>query len=126
MEEMAKGQERDQGESADVLNRARARLFEARIAGPRPHLDDKILTAWNGLMMAAFARGARVLGALGPSGRDSGEPYLRAARQAAVFIRDRMWNAASGVLLRRYRDSHPEIEGEPQDYAFLLFGLLEL
>jgi uncharacterized protein YyaL (SSP411 family) len=126
IDDIAKETQRDQAEIVEVLNRARVRLFEARIGRPRPHLDDKILTAWNGLMIAAFARGARVLGALGSSGRDSGEPYLRAARQAAVFIRDRMWNAASGVLLRRYRDSHAEIEGYAEDYAFLIFGLLEL
>ena len=52
-------------EIIDVLARARKRMFEARAGRPRPHLDDKILTAWNGLMIAALARAARVLGRSG-------------------------------------------------------------
>ena len=101
-------------------------MFEARLGRPRPHLDDKVLTAWNGLMIAAFARMARVLRGLGADGRAAGEPYLEAARRAAAFIRERMWNAASGTLLRRYRDGHAEIDGYAEDYAYLIFGLLEL
>jgi uncharacterized protein YyaL (SSP411 family) len=121
---------REPAEVVEVLNRARVRLFEARMARPRPHLDDKVLTAWNGLMIAAFARGARVLSAMqspdAPADRHAAEPYLQAARQAAVFIREHMWNAPTGILLRRYRDGHAEIEGYAEDYAFLIFGLLEL
>src|SRR2546428_2838951 len=77
-------------------------------------------------MIGAFARGAGVLRAVGADGGDGGEPYLQAARQAAGFIRDRMWNAATRTLLRRYRDGHAEIEAYAEDYAYLIFGLLEL
>ena len=101
-------------------------MFRARLDRPRPHLDDKVLTAWNGLMIAAFARAARVIQGLAGDGRTAGEPYLQAARRAAGFIRDRMWNAASKTLLRRFRDGHAEIDGYAEDYAFLTFGLLEL
>jgi hypothetical protein len=110
----------------DVLYRARVRLFEARVARQRPHLDDKVLTAWNGLMIGAFARGARVLGAAGGADRSAGERFLQAARQAAGFVRDRMWNAATRTLLRRYRAGHAEIGAYAEDYAFLIFGLIEL
>ena len=101
-------------------------MFKERLDRPRPHLDDKILTAWNGLMIAAFARMARVFRGLGGDGRAAGEPYLEAARRAAAFIRERMWNARSGTLLRRYRDGHAEIDGYAEDYAYLISGLLEL
>src|SRR5206468_5777027 len=63
-------------EVTGILNRARVRMFEARRARPRPHRDDKILTAWNGLMIAAFARLARVLHGAGTHGQTSGASYL--------------------------------------------------
>jgi uncharacterized protein len=113
-------------EVVDVLNRTRLRLFQERLGRPRPHRDDKVLAAWNGLMIAAFARMARVFRGLGADGQTAGEPYLEAARRAAAFVRERMWNAGSGVLLRRYRDGHAEIEGYAEDYAYLIAGLLEL
>jgi uncharacterized protein len=111
----------------DVLARARVRLFEARLARPRPHLDDKVLTAWNGLMIAAFARSARVLRApaLG-GGPEMAERHLQAARRAASFIHERLWDASRGVLLRRYREGEAAIDGYAEDYACLVFGLLEL
>jgi uncharacterized protein YyaL (SSP411 family) len=115
--------------SADViatLNSARLRMFEARLDRPRPHRDDKILTAWNGLMIAAFARMARVRRGPDADGPDRAEPYLRAASRAARFLRDRMWIPGSRTLLRRYREGHAEIDAYAEDYAYLIFGLLEL
>jgi uncharacterized protein YyaL (SSP411 family) len=113
------------GRSPDVvvaaLGRIRDRLSEARAGRPRPHLDDKILTAWNGLMIAAFARAARVL-----SGRPGARRHLEAARRAATFIRSAMWSASDARLLRRYRDGEAAIEGYAEDYAYLVWGLLEL
>ncbi len=88
-----------------VLNDARLKMFEARLDRPRPQRDDKILTSWNGLMIGAFARVSRVI--------DAGDPYLQAARRAASFVRERMWSTDTGVLLRRYRDGHAEIDGYP-------------
>ena len=112
-------------EIIDVLNRARVRMFEQQLTRPRPHRDDKILTAWNGLMIAAFARTARVLHGLASAGQNAA-PYVEAARRAAAFIRERMWHAGTRSLLRRYRDGHAEIEAYAEDYAYLIFGLLEL
>jgi hypothetical protein len=115
------------GKTADeVMNalvRARPVLFNAREDRPRPHLDDKVLTAWNGLMIAAFARAARTFG---------NDRYLDAARTAAGFIRTRLWQAAGdavdthGRLLRRFRAGEAAIEGYCEDYACLVWGLLEL
>jgi uncharacterized protein YyaL (SSP411 family) len=110
----------------DILSGARLAMFGARVQRPRPHLDDKVLTAWNGLMIAAFARAARIVGALGADEHTAGRPYLEAARQAASFLRDRMWNAQTGTLLRRYRDGQAGIDAYAEDYAYLIFGLLEL
>lgn len=102
---------------AQRLEDARGRMFAARAVRPRPHLDDKILTAWNGLMIAACARAARVLGR---------EAHLDAACRAATFVREYLWDATAGVLLRRYRDGDAAIAGYADDYADMVWGLLEL
>jgi hypothetical protein len=116
-------------EIAESLLRSRKTLFDARERRPRPLLDDKVLTAWNGLMIAAFARAARVLGdgALGAeSVEHSTEAHRDSAVRAASFIRDVMWSADSKRLLRRYRAGDAAIEAYAEDYAYLIFGLLEL
>jgi uncharacterized protein len=126
IEEIARQTGQSNDRIVDALNRARTAMFRKRLERPRPHRDDKVLAAWNGLAIAAFARMARALADLGPDGRQAAAPYLAAARRAASFIRERMWNAGTGVLLRRYRDGHAEIPAYAEDYAFLVFGLLEL
>jgi uncharacterized protein YyaL (SSP411 family) len=78
------------------------------------------------LMIAAFSRMARVLPAFSDDGLDAAAPYLRAAQHAASFIRARLWIADTGTLLRRFRDGHAEIDAYAEDYADLIFGLLEL
>ena len=105
-----------------VLDGARARLFEARCGRPRPHLDDKVLAGWNGLMMAAFARAARMT----PLDEPASTTALETAVRAAEFLRDRLWDAARGILLRRFRDGRADIDGYCEDYAFVVWGLLEL
>ena len=105
----------------DALGRARAKLFDVRERRPRPHLDDKVLTAWNGLMIAAFARAARVL-----AGGAAAATYLAAARRAAEFVRRTLWIDAEQRLLRRYRAGQAAIDGYAEDYAYLIHGLLEL
>ena len=95
---------------------ARERLFEAREKRIHPHKDDKVLTDWNGLMIAAFAQGARVLG----------EPtYAEAAKRAANFILTHM-RTSDGRLLHRYRDGEARITAHLNDYAFLVWGLINL
>ena len=102
----------------DALQTARGLLMTRSAARPRPHLDDKVLTAWNGLMIAAFARAARTL--VGAAG------YLQDAQRAARFVHDRLWQPSTGTLLRRYRDGSAGVDAYAEDYAYLVFGLLEL
>ncbi|MCJ7547341.1 MAG: thioredoxin domain-containing protein [Deltaproteobacteria bacterium] len=98
------------------LGTARVRLLEARAKRVRPHKDDKILTDWNGLMIAALAKGDQVFD----------EPrYAEAARQSADFILTRLVDAR-GRLYHRYRDGEAAIEAFLDDYAFLCWGLIEL
>jgi hypothetical protein len=126
VEELAAETGRAAADVAEALRVARMKMFEARLQRPRPHLDDKVLTAWNGLMIAAFARAARAVAAWSPEGRADGAPYLEAAVRAASFLRDRMWREETGTLLRRFRGGDARIEAYAEDYAFLVFGLLEL
>ncbi len=81
-------------------------------------------------MIAAFARAARVLdsgAALGASvAGDQGERHLASAERAARFLKSRMWDTERRVLLRRYRQGHAAIDAYAEDYAYLIFGLLEL
>ncbi|MGD0153657.1 MAG: thioredoxin domain-containing protein [Thermacetogeniaceae bacterium] len=98
------------------LLEARRRLFAARSSRIHPYKDDKVLTAWNGLMIAALARGAWVLGE---------EEYSQAAAKAANFLQRRLKDG-SGRLLARYRDGQVAYPAYLDDYAFLAWGLLEL
>jgi uncharacterized protein YyaL (SSP411 family) len=95
---------------------ARETLYALREIRVHPSKDDKILTDWNGLMIAALARAARVFD----------EPqYLKAAQNAVTFITTTM-QASPSTLLHRYRDGDAAIPGFIDDYAFLIWGLLEL
>jgi uncharacterized protein YyaL (SSP411 family) len=89
----------------------------ARAHRVRPHLDDKILTAWNGLMISAFAKGGAVL---------DDARYTGAARRAAEFVIGNLYDAASGTLLRRYRAGDAAIPGFLDDYTMFVQGLLDL
>jgi len=102
----------------DALRRARPLLMARRSSRPRPHLDDKVLTAWNGLMIAAFARAARTIG--------GAQAYLEDAQKAARFVREHLWQPSSQTLLRRYREGSSGVDAYAEDYAYLIFGLLEL
>ena len=105
-----------------VLDAARPRLFEVRARRPRPSLDDKVLAGWNGLMIAAFARAAR----LAPLGEVPSPDPLEASAAAARFLREHLWDGERGVLLRRFRDGRAGIDGYAEDYAYVVWGLLEL
>ena len=94
----------------------REKLFSAREKRIHPLKDDKILTDWNGLMIGALAIGARIF---------NSHPYLEAAKKAANFILSAMCDE-NKRLLHRYRDGDCAITGMLCDYAFLVWGLLEL
>jgi uncharacterized protein YyaL (SSP411 family) len=85
----------------ELLSQSREKLFAIRNKRPRPHLDDKILAAWNGLMISAYARAAQVLD----------EPhYLEIGARAANFIRKQLWDASRRILYRNYREGRSDIE----------------
>jgi hypothetical protein len=98
------------------LSSAREKLMAVRSGRAHPLKDDKILAGWNGLMIAALAK----------AGRAFNEPrYVEAAAKAVDFVFSEMVDDG-GCLLRRYRDGDASILGFLDDYAFLVWGLLEL
>ncbi len=100
----------------DKVSNAVNILFMERQKRVRPHMDDKILTDWNGLMIAALALGAKAL-----LKRD----YASFAIKAADFIIEQMRNSDGG-LLHRYREREAKINGNADDYAFFIWGLINL
>ncbi len=94
----------------------RSRLFAARKTRIHPLKDDKVLTDWNGLMIAALALGARVLG--------RGDT-VEAASRAARFLLDTL-RGSDGRLFHRFREAERAIAGQAGDYAYLIYGLLHL
>ena len=99
-----------------TVDSIRQKLFKAREGRVHPHKDDKILADWNGLMIVAFARGAHVFN----------EPaYLLAAVKAMDFLLEFLQNE-NGRLLHRYHDGFASVPGNADDYAFVIWALLEL
>ena len=100
----------------EMLGKARAKLFTVREKRIRPHKDDKILTSWNGLMITAMAKGAQALN----------EPkYAQAAVRAADFISNTL-RLKDGSLLKRYRLGEAAIPGHLDDYAYFVWGLIDI
>ena len=114
-EQIARSEKRDQSEIERILERGRARLFDARTKRARPLRDDKILTSWNGLMISGLAIAGRVLN----------EPlYVQASSRAADFILSHLYK--DGRLLRCYRKGETRLDGVLDDYAFFIQCLLDL
>ncbi len=103
-------------ELAEILEEARRVLLAARGKRERPFRDDKIITAWNAMIIAALARGAVVLGE---------QKYLEEASRAADFIVEKMISE-QGELFRRYREGEASIPAFLEDYAYLARGFVEL
>lgn len=102
-------------EVRELIARARQQLLAARESRVRPHRDEKIITAWNGLMLSAMAYGAQVL---------QDDRYGRAAARSARFILDNL--LPNGHLQRLWARGQAGQDGFLDDYAFLVAGLLEL
>ena len=101
--------------SRPLLRSAHEKLLAVRQQRVPPLKDDKVLTAWNGLMIASMSKAYQVLGE---------ERYLRAAQRAARFIKSRL--VKNGSLVRRYRDGQAAYDAYLDDYAYLISGLLSL
>ncbi|KAG0163150.1 spermatogenesis-associated protein 20 [Apophysomyces sp. BC1015] len=117
-EETAKLFSISQDEVNEIVNNSKAKLWSYRANNrPVPHLDDKILTSWNGLMISGLAQAARVF-------RD--QQILKLATDAAKFIRKELYQPDTNTLLRSYRQGPSTIEGFLDDYSYLVQGLLDL
>ncbi len=115
-EEAAAGLGRPPREVAILLSAARERLCAIRGFRPRPAIDDKVLTSWNGLAIAALAAAGRAFGH---------QPYVDAANRALDFVLLRL-RTPDNRLLHRYREGDARIAGLAEDYAYLVWGLLEV
>jgi hypothetical protein len=114
IEALADEHDRTPEEIEADIERAREQVFAARAERPRPPRDEKVLAGWNGLMIAAFAEGALVLG----------DRYRDPAVEALQFCREQLWDEEERRLQRRYKDGEVKIRGYLEDYAFLARGAL--
>ena len=116
LNDAARALKTDEETFSELLESAREKLFSAREKRIRPLRDDKVLSDWNGLMIAALAKAARVLN----------EPeYARSAELAIQFILKTM-RRDDGILMHRFREDEVSVPAFLDDYAFLVWGLLEL
>jgi uncharacterized protein YyaL (SSP411 family) len=104
-------------QTVEKLTAARKSLFEARSRRPHPPIDDKIITAWNGMMISALARASQVFD----------EPrYLERAQATAKFVEEHLYDSSNRKLWRSYRAGGPSVDGFLDDSADLISGLLDL
>ncbi|MEM7145003.1 MAG: thioredoxin domain-containing protein [Verrucomicrobiota bacterium] len=115
--EVAAGLELDGERVTGLLEEGKEVALSERGKRVRPHLDDKVIVAWNGLMISGFAKAHQVTGET---------IYLEAATRAAAFVRERLWDEAEGTLIRSFREGPSEAPGFASDYAFFIRGLLDL
>ncbi len=114
--EMAEKWQLSEDELERKIEKIREKLFEVRKDRIHPHKDDKVLTDWNGLMIAALALGGKVLG---------NNTYIEAAEKSARFVLKHLRDE-EGRLLKSYREGEARGTGHANDYAYLVWGLLEL
>jgi uncharacterized protein YyaL (SSP411 family) len=100
-----------------LLTSAIEKMRAVRSSRVRPHLDDKILASWNGLMLGAFARAALVL---------DESIYLEAAEKNLRFVQTKLWDGQSKTLFHRWRDGERDTVQLLEAYAFLLDGVIHL
>jgi len=115
LDSIAKDQRLDPSLLKRQLAQINEKLMHARDKRQHPHLDDKILTGWNGLIIAALARGSVLL---------QRPDYLAAANKTVSFIRTALFK--NGRLQRRFREDETVIDAFHEDYAYLVHGLIEL
>jgi len=101
----------------DILKKGREVLLETRNQRPRPHLDDKVITAWNGLMIAGLAKAGAVL---------HEADFITLATQAANFLHDKLCATPGKGLRRSWREGEAKVDAFAIDYACLIHGLIEL
>jgi len=115
LSEVAKKYALSEPQARKIIKRARARLYKARSQRPPPLRDEKILTAWNGLMISAYAQAGFVL---------HKKNYIETAQKAAQFILNNLYQ--DGRLSRTYKDGKAKLNAYLDDYAFFISALLDL
>ncbi|MBN1805210.1 MAG: thioredoxin domain-containing protein [Sedimentisphaerales bacterium] len=115
LEQLEKKFNKDKTELIEIISSARSKIFNQRSKRIRPHRDDKIITAWNGLMISSMACGGAAL---------QEEKYTKAAGKAANFILDALYK--KGRLMRYYREDKTIEPAFLDDYAFTITGFLDL
>tara|TARA_Y100000996_G_scaffold44678_1_gene30886 strand:+ start:102 stop:2288 length:2187 start_codon:yes stop_codon:yes gene_type:complete len=105
-----------ENELLQYYNYLRSKIYKSRESRVHPQKDDKILTDWNGLMISALARAGAII---------KNDKYILAAQKSTDFLIDNLINE-EGALLKRYRKGISGIDGMIEDYAFFIWGLLEL
>ncbi|KZV21541.1 spermatogenesis-associated protein 20-like [Dorcoceras hygrometricum] len=116
-----------------IIGTCRQKLFDVRSKRPRPHLDDKVIVSWNGLVISSFARASKILKGEQEGtrhyfpvvGTDPNE-YLEVAEEAASFVRNRLYNQQTRRLNHSFRNGPSKAPGFLDDYAFFISGLLDL
>jgi uncharacterized protein len=116
LEDVARSLGLEPEQASELLEQAHRKVHEARRARVPPLLDDKVLTSWNGLMIGAMAKGARILG---------DARYQRSAERAASFALGTL-RRPDGGLFRTARAGRAHLPGYLEDYAFLADGLISL
>ena len=100
-----------------LLASAKKKMFETRARRVRPHLDDKVLASWNGMMLGALARAYAVLG---------DETYRKAAERNLAFLQSKLWDAKTKTLYHRWRDGERDSVQLLDAYSDLLAGVIDL
>ncbi|MFH2064177.1 MAG: thioredoxin domain-containing protein [Pseudomonadota bacterium] len=117
IEEMAEQFQRSETEIQWIMKEAGMVLLAKRSKRPKPHLDDKIILSWNGLMISTLAKAYQATGK---------QLYLDAAEKAADFIHTRLYDNHTRQLYRIWREGERKINGIASDYSFLIQGLIDL
>lgn len=104
-------------EQTKILSTIKTKLLAARSDRPRPHLDDKIVTAWNGMVISALAQAGEAF---------KNDQYLKAASRTASFMRDQLFDNKTGQLYRRTRSGQAGVAAGLGDYVWYVRGLLDL
>ena len=106
-----------EAKAPEGLAAIKQKLFDIRAKRIRPHLDDKILASWNGLMLGSLSRAAIIL---------DDPTYLAAAKKNLAFVQSKLWDASTKTLYHRFRDGHRDNTQLLSGYASYLHGVVEL
>lgn len=115
IDDLAKRFGKDKSSISNLLQESKSKLLRVRNTRTRPHMDDKIITAWNGLMISSLGKAARIL---------NNSRYLTEAKRVTGFIIDNLLEGDD--LRRRWREGDARFDGVLEDYAFFIQGLIDL